>query len=172
MRCFCVWRAPNGRVGDSPDAVRDQAMRHDQRWTTFFSAYLNRAVEWALVSGSRTNRIRSSRKWTFGATPALPRTWCLARTVWQNCKVVRQVVNARTAFERAHDIQATHLRVQYTGQAWSGCLNREISYHGVDRLTSQTLNVGLLAPNDTTQVLHNLRGFRLHSHTSQGRSLL
>ncbi|KND86871.1 hypothetical protein TOPH_08481 [Tolypocladium ophioglossoides CBS 100239] len=27
--------------GNAPDAIRDQVMRHDSRWTTFYEAYLN-----------------------------------------------------------------------------------------------------------------------------------
>lgn len=32
-------------LGNAPDAVRDQMMRHNPRWATFFNAYLNEEVE-------------------------------------------------------------------------------------------------------------------------------
>lgn len=35
----------SGVLGKASDAVRDQIMRHDPRWTTFYGAYLNQAVE-------------------------------------------------------------------------------------------------------------------------------
>ena len=36
-------------IGKAPDTVRDQVMRHDPRWTTFYGAYLNEAVELDIV---------------------------------------------------------------------------------------------------------------------------
>ncbi|KAK3897428.1 hypothetical protein C8A05DRAFT_47960 [Staphylotrichum tortipilum] len=50
-RAWRRWRA-NGLNGEAPDAVRDQVMRHDPRWTTFFGAYLNMAVQWDLVNST------------------------------------------------------------------------------------------------------------------------
>lgn len=45
-----VWRrgAANAANGKAPDAVRDQMMRHDPKWATFNSAYINEHVEFHL----------------------------------------------------------------------------------------------------------------------------
>ncbi len=42
-----VWRrgAANKANGNAPDSLRDQTMRHDPKWTTCDSAYINEEVE-------------------------------------------------------------------------------------------------------------------------------
>ncbi|RYP74213.1 hypothetical protein DL771_003146 [Monosporascus sp. 5C6A] len=50
-------RGPGG--GSAPDAIRDQVMRHDPRWTTFFSAYLNMAVQWDLVGSALQTELQN-----------------------------------------------------------------------------------------------------------------
>ncbi|KAK3934127.1 hypothetical protein QBC46DRAFT_454414 [Diplogelasinospora grovesii] len=45
-----AWRrgAANAANGNAPDAVRDQMMRHDPKWATFNSAYINEKVQFHL----------------------------------------------------------------------------------------------------------------------------
>ena len=45
-----MWRrgAANAANGKAPDSVRDQMMRHDPKWATFNSAYINEQVEFHL----------------------------------------------------------------------------------------------------------------------------
>ena len=46
-------------TGNAPDAIRDQVMRHDPRWTTFFGAYLDMNVIWDLVGASLEEQLQN-----------------------------------------------------------------------------------------------------------------